>query len=366
MEVLKVKQKIKLVSLLFLTVVLGAISILAVSCTVPAKTATESAEETAAPATEGAAATEAAATEAAAGEERQPVDIYLVQYCSGSWDTFWVVVENGENDAARDLGVNITIVAPSEWDPEQTAKDIDRAIAANPDGLGVTIADGAMFEEPMLRAINAGIPTISYNGGDERPEGEQIPVITYIGQDNGLAGYKAGLKMVAAHPGAKHGVAVNHHVGLTGQDKRSEGFVNAMVESGLKGDILSCGDDPAEAATIIGDYYTANPDVDLWLTQGPLSATAFYTFMEAEGLKAGDIFHGTFDLSVDIAAGIKNGTTDFGIDQGPYMQGYLTVLWLTWINRYGIYPPEKITSTGPGFIDKNNIEMVEAGAGVTR
>jgi len=301
----------------------------------------------------------------AAPDDREPVNIILVAHGACSWDAFWCVVEQGNKDAARDLGVNLTIISPPKFDPEQTASDIDKALAAKPDGLGVTVTDGAMYEEPMLRAIDSGIPVIAYNSADGRPREERIPYLTYIGQDEYQGGLLGGRRMIAAHGGTK-GVCVNQAVGHVGLDARCAGFMDALAEAGLEGEVLAITDDPAESATIMGDYFTANPDVDLWLTLGPNGANPFYAFMNEAGLEAGDIYHGTFDLSPEIAAKIEDGTTDFGIDQQPYVQGYTVVQWLTWIKRYGIYPPTEITATGPGFVDASNLAVVQKVAGKYR
>ncbi len=298
-------------------------------------------------------------------DDREPVKIVLVSHGACSWDAFWCVVEQGNKDAARDLGVDLTIISPPKFDPEQTAQDIDRALAANPDGLGITVTDGVMYEEPLLRAINSGIPVIAYNAADWRPRDERIPYLTYIGQDEYEGGLIAGRKLIAAYGGTR-GVCVNQAVGHVGLDARARGFIDALAEAGLEGEVLAISNDPAEAATTMEDYFTANPDVDLWLTLGPNGANPFYAFMDNAGLKAGDLYHATFDLSPEIAARIKDGTTLLATDQQPYVQGYLVVQWLTWIVRYGIYPPTEITATGPGITDKNNIDLVEAHAGTYR
>ncbi len=299
-------------------------------------------------------------------DDRPPVNMYLVSHGSGAWDAFWVVVEQGNHDAARDLGVDLTLVTPPRFDPEQTASDIDRAVAANPDVLGVTVTDGVLYEEPLLRAIDAGIPVIAYNAADQRPEDQRIPYLTFIGQDEYTGGYEAGRRMIAAHDDAVRGVVVNQAVGHTGLDARANGFIDALAEDGIEAEVLAITEDPGPAVTTMGDYYASNPDVNLWLTLGPQGANPFYSFMESAGLQAGDIYHGTFDLGPEIVEKIKDGTSDFGIDQQPYVQGYQVVWWLAAIHRYGLMPPTAVTSTGPGFVDQTNIELVEEYAGTHR
>jgi len=194
----------------------------------------------------------------AAQDDREPVNIILVAHGACSWDAFWCVVEQGNKDAARDLGVNLTIISPPKFDPEQTASDIDKALAANPDGLGVTVTDGVLYEEPMMRAINSGIPVIAYNSADWRPREERIPYLTYIGQDEYQGGLVAGRRLVANYGGTK-GVCVNQAVGHVGLDARCAGFADALSEAGLESEVLAIGNDPAEAATTMDDMTITRP-----------------------------------------------------------------------------------------------------------
>jgi len=301
----------------------------------------------------------------AAAQEPKKVKIILVAHGACAWDSFWCVEEQANKDAAKALDVDLTIISPDKFNPEQTARDIDRALAAKPDGLGVTVTNGELFQEPMMRAIKSGIPVIAYNTADWRPREQRIPYITYIGQDEYLGGLDGARRMIKAY-GGKAGVCVNQNVGHIGLDARCRGFVDGLKEANLKADVLAITNDPTQAATAMEDYHTAHPDVDLWLTLGPNGANPFYTFMQRAGLKSGDIRHGTFDLGPEIAKKIEDGTTLFGIDQQPYVQGYLVVQWLTWIVRHGLYPPGEITLTGPGFVTKENLGLVTEQAGKYR
>ena len=296
----------------------------------------------------------------------KPVKIYLVQHASCAMDAFWCVVEQGIRDAEYDLKVDVTIISPPEFSPEQTAQDIDKALAANPDALGVTVTDGVLFDEPMRRAIDTGIPVIAYNAADWRPEGERIPYLTYIGQDEYLAGYQAGKRMIATHPDGQRAVCVNPAVGHVGTDTRCTGWADALKESGIESEVLAITYEASEAVTTMDDYYTANPDVNLWLVQGTGGQDPFFTFFENAGLEAGDIYQCGFDVSPKVTEAILNGITDFTIDQQPYLQGYMVVQWLTWLIRYGLTPPSNWVLTGPGFVDASNAQLVNELAGKIR
>jgi len=116
------------------------------------------------------------------------------------------------------------------------------------------------------------------------------------------------------------------------------------------------GEDAAQSQTTISDFYAANPDVNAFMTLGPSGANPFYAFLDAEGVK--DVVHGTFDVSPEVVAKIKDGTTLFAIDQQPYLQGFGAVMYLMLYNRQGIKPALPVTATGPGFVDKTNVDLV--------
>src|SRR5688500_10915623 len=125
-----------------------------------------------------------------------------------------------------------------------------------------------------------------------------------------------------ADAGANKGVCVKHKVGHAGMESRCLHFVDAMTEKGKQAGVLAISDDPAESQTVIGDFYTANPDIDAVLTLGPNGAIPFYAFLEAEGIGPDQVKHGTFDLSEEIVANIENEVTMFAVDQQPFLQGY--------------------------------------------
>ena len=187
------------------------------------------------------------------------LDLILVQHALCAWDSFWCTVEEGINTAADDMNVNVTVLGPDEFDLEKVAQLIDQAVAAQPDGIALTVSDPDLFREPIQRALDAGIPVVAYNAG-AGPIEDGIPYLTYQGQDEYQGGYLGGLKLAAE--GGTKGVCINHQVGHTGLDKRCKGFTDALEENGMSAEVLGVpGDDPASSQTVMSDYFTANPDV---------------------------------------------------------------------------------------------------------
>jgi simple sugar transport system substrate-binding protein len=296
-------------------------------------------------------------------DAERAINVYMVQHALCSWDAFWCVVTNGIEQAAKELNIEYTLLGPDKWDLEKMAQLIEQAVAAQPDGMGVTVSDADLFRAPIQKAIDASVPVVAYNAG-QGPLEDNIAYMTYLGQDEYQGGYLGGMRLAA--DGGTAGVCINQVVGHTGLDRRCKGFVDALTEKGIAAEVLAISDDPAASQTVISDYYTANPDTDIFLTLGPNGATPFYAFMDAQGLAAGDIKHGTFDLGPQIIAKIKDGTTMFGIDQQPFLQGYGAMRTLALRLRYGISPALPVTATGPGFVDLTNVDLVESLAGTYR
>ena len=282
------------------------------------------------------------------------LDLVFVQHALCTWDNYWCAVEAGIRQAAHDMQVNVSILGPDTFDLEQVVVLIGQAVSEQPDGIALTMTDADLFRTPVQQALDAGIPVVAYDTG-AGPEEDGVDYLTFFGQDDYQGGYLSGLRLADA--GGMKGVCINHQAGNPGLDARCEGFLSAMNVSGLPGDVLLVNDNAAESQAIIGDYYTANPDTDAFLTLGPNGANAFYAFMTAAGLSPGDLFHGTFDLNEEIAARLRDGTTMYAVDQQPFLQGYGAVQALVMANRYGILPATPVTSTGPAFIDANGLDF---------
>ncbi|MEM8862949.1 MAG: sugar ABC transporter substrate-binding protein, partial [Chloroflexota bacterium] len=266
-------------------------------------------------------------------DPNRTLDIIAVQHAECAWDSFWCTVQAGIEQGAVDNNVNVTILAPDSFDIDATASLIEQAVAAQPDAIMLTVTDPTVFADPIQSALDLGIPVVAYNAG-AGPNEDGIGYLTYLGQDEYAGGYLGGQRLIAM--GGTKGICVNHAPGATSVARRCAGFEDALTEAGLAYEELVTNDDPAESATIIGDYFAANPDADIFLTMGPNSAVPFYAFLDNEGLGPGDVIHGTFDNSPEITANIQNGTTMFGIDQQPYLQGYGAVTSLSLAARYGI------------------------------
>lgn len=297
----------------------------------------------------------AVATPAAAEGER----FVLVSHAPDS-DSWWNTIKNAIALAGEQMGVTVEYRNPPTGDLADMARIIEQAAASNPDGIISTIADFDVLSGPLEDAVARGIPVITINSGTIE-QSKQIGALLHVGQPEYDAGFGAGEKAKAA--GVTSFLCVNHYITNPASVERCQGFADAIGVD-LGNQMIDAGQDPAEIQSKVAAYLQTNPDTNGILTLGPTSAHPTIAALNDNG-KAGAIFFGTFDLSSEIAAAVKDGTINFAIDQQPYLQGYLPVVILTNLARYGVVPGNSINS-GPGFITKDNIALVEQYAGQYR
>ncbi len=283
----------------------------------------------------------------------------LVSHAPDS-DSWWNTIKNAITLAGKQMDVTVEYRNPPTGDLADMARIIEQAAASNPNGIISTIADFDVLSGPLSNAVAKGIPVITINSGTEE-QSKKIGALLHVGQPEKAAGHGAGEKAKAA--GVTKFVCVNHYITNPASVERCQGYADALgVELGSQ--MIDSGLDPAEVKSKVLAYLQSNPDTNGILTLGPNSAIPTIAALQENG-KAGTIHFATFDLSSEISAAIKDGTIAFAIDQQPFLQGYLPVVILTNLARYGVVPGNSINS-GPGFITKDNIELVEKLAGEYR
>ncbi len=276
-------------------------------------------------------------------------------------DSWWNTIKNAIKVAGEQMDVTVEYRNPPTGDLADMARIVEQAAASNPDGIIVTIADFDVLQGPITSAIDQGIPVITINSGTPE-QSEALGALMYVGQPEYVAGFAAG-KRAAKEAGITSFLCVNHYITNPGSVDRCSGFADA-IGADVQASMIDSGQDPAEIKNKVLAYLQANPDTGAVLTLGPTSAHPTLAALEEAGL-SGEMYFGTFDLSGEISDAIKAGVIAFGIDQQPYLQGYLPVVILTNYARYGVLPSGDINS-GPGFITKDNISLVEEFAGVYR
>lgn len=294
------------------------------------------------------------ATGAMAAGHLEPADIIVVTHGSDT-DAFWGVVRNGVEAAAEHTGANVQYRNPPSGDLNEMASLIEAAIAQNPDGIVVSIPDADILGGPIQAAVAAGIPVISINSGSD--VSADLGAIMHVGQPEYEAGLGGGKRTAAL--GGSNGVCFNHEPFNTALLDRCQGFADGLGEDLNMVEVSTDFDDIKN--TVIA-YLTANPDTGAIMAVGPTGCDPTIAALEELG---SDIVLGCFDLGPAIVDGIVSGTVDYAIDQQQFLQGYLPVVVLALNHRNGTLPGNSINS-GPGFVTQDNVELVQALAGVER
>ncbi len=285
--------------------------------------------------------------------------IILVSHAPDS-DSWWNTIKNGLALAGQQVGVDVEYRNPATGDIGDMARIIEQAAASNPDGIITTLADPDVLSGPISNAVAKGIAVIIINSGTPEQAAE-VGALMYIGQPEYDAGLAAGQR--AKRDGVKSFLCVNHVVSNPVVGERCRGFADGLgVELGSS--MIDSGQDPAEIKNKVKAYLAANPNTDAVLTLGPTSADPTIEALKENGM-AGSIYFGTFDLGTEIVKGIKDGTIKWGIDQQPFLQAYLPVIVLANYKRFGVLPGNNINS-GPGFVTKDALALVEKYAGEYR
>ncbi len=275
-------------------------------------------------------------------------------------DSWWNTIKNAIKVAGDQMDVTVEYRNPPTGDLADMARIVEQAIASNPDGIILTIADFDVLSGPVADAVDQGIPVITINSGTQA-QSEAMGALLHVGQSEYDAGFGAGKRAAAA--GVTSFLCVNHYITNPASVERCKGFAEA-IGADVGTSMIDSGQDPAEIKNKVIAYLAANPDTGAVLTLGPTSAHPTLAALDEESL-SGEIFFGTFDLSGEIADAIKADVIAFAIDQQPYLQGYMPVIILTNLARYGVLPSGHMNS-GPGFITKDSISFVEKYAGVYR
>jgi simple sugar transport system substrate-binding protein len=278
-------------------------------------------------------------------------------------DPYWSVVQNGVNQAAKDMGVQVEYEAPRTFDMVQMSQLIDAAVASHPDGMAISIPDADALGDSIRAGVAAGIPMISLDSGSD--VAAELGMLTHVGQTEYEAGLGAGERMGEA--GVTTALCVNQEVGNVALDDRCRGFTDGLAKTNGTVQVVQVKlDNPTEAQSRIEAALSANPDVDGILTLGPTGAAPALEALKGTG-QLGTIKLATFDLSPDVLQAIVDGDMLFAIDSQQYMQGYLPIGLLTLYatNLNTIANP--VLMTGPGFVTKDNAaQVIELAAKGTR
>ena len=271
---------------------------------------------------------------------------------------FFTPTQYGAQDACALLNCEFQWTGSKDSIPGEMVNATNSAISAKADGIALAVTDKSAFKEPVDKALDAGIPVVSYNA-DGAPDDPGTNRLAYIGQGLFESGRQLGLR--ALESGLESGNVVGFIAtpGALNIQPRIDGAAQAFKDSGksIKFTPVGTNADVTKGLSIIDAYAQGHKDlagmlaVDAGSTQAVGQVVDKYKMRDA-GLKVA----GGFDLVPETLAAIQKGSLDYTIDQQPYLQGFLPVLYLYLYKLSGglIFPSE--TNTGLLFVTKDNVK----------
>jgi simple sugar transport system substrate-binding protein len=274
---------------------------------------------------------------------------------------FWVPTQYGFQDAAALLHIPVPKwggSADTSSVPEMVSF-LDSAIAAKADGIATTVISSTEFTAPVARAMNAGIPVVTYNADGTITKG--VPDIgtnrlCYVGQALYDAGIAMGNRIKSLITTPSDIVIFIETPGTGNVQPRYDGAASVLTAAGFKVSEIATGAATSAQEGAENSYILVHKSSLKGAFAVDGGSTVFLGPVLAKNGLAGKIPAGGFDLVPGTLSAIKAGQLDFTIDQNPYLQGFLPTLYLYLFNLSGglVSPPD--TDTGLTFVTKRNVD----------
>jgi simple sugar transport system substrate-binding protein len=274
---------------------------------------------------------------------------------------FFVPTQYGFQDAAALLDIPVPKWggSASTSSVPQMVSYMNTAIAASASGIAIPVINSTGFTAPVKRAMDAGIPVLTYNA-DGTVGSNGVPNIgtnrlAYIGQALYLSGQQLGQRILSLVPNGGHVVIFIATPGTGNIQPRMDGAVAALKASGKSFQVAQIATGAATNVELGAEkaYLLAHKSSLKGAFAVDAGSTGFLgQALTSTGLK---IPAGGFDLTTPTLNAIKAGQVDFTIDQSPYYQGFLPVIQLFMFQLSGGLVAPADTDTGLTFVTKSNV-----------
>jgi ribose transport system substrate-binding protein len=277
---------------------------------------------------------------------------------------YWQTAAKGFNQAAAQYMVTAKVVGPENYDPQAELAEMQKAVAAKPAGILVSVADVSVLGPEIDTAIGAGIPVITVDS-----DGAGTKRLFFIGTNNLEAGRLGGHRVIEQLGGAGN-VVFFTIAGQPNMEDRLKGFKD-VLETRPNIHIVDVIDIKQDARTAF------DKTQELMALTGPKKINAFICLESASGKMVSDAVKRTnttdrvvmaWDVNQDTLDGIKGGTINATVAQKPFTMGYVGLRMLDGIfhnppsnlakdyNSDAFSPFPEFVDTGTSLVDKHNVD----------
>jgi simple sugar transport system substrate-binding protein len=272
-------------------------------------------------------------------------------------NAFFTPTQYGADDASKLLGTTYQWTGSKDSIVAEMVNATNTAVTSKADGIALAVVDKTAFKTPVDQALDAGIPVVSYNA-DGAVGDPGTNRLAYIGQGLFESGQALGQRAADAVDSGD----IAAFIATPGQlniQPRIDGAKQAIEASGksIKFTAVATNADVTKGLSIIDAYVQGHSNVagllavDAGSTQAVGAVVKKYN-QRSKGLKVA----GGFDLVPETLASVKAGDLDYTIDQQPYLQGFLPVLYLYFYKVSGGLLFPSLTNTGLLFVTKDNVD----------
>jgi len=283
---------------------------------------------------------------------------------------YWQSGAKGFNQAAEQYKVSAKVVGPENYDPQAELAELQKAVAARPAGILITVADESVVGPGIDAAVAAGIPVITI---DSDAKGSKR--LYFIGTNNLEAGRLGGHRVIEKLGGAGNVVFFSIS-GQPNMEERLKGFKD-VLDTRPNIHIVDVVDIKSDARTAF------DKTQELMALTGPKKINAFVCLESASGKMVSDAVKRSnttdrlvvaWDVNQDTLDGIKAGTIHATVAQKPFTMGYIGLKSLDEIfhapprslgrdysaDAFSPYP--YFVDTGTSLVDQKNVDLYIASA----
>lgn len=293
---------------------------------------------------------------------------YLI--ASNMSTSYWQTAVSGFKGAAAEYKVTAREAGPDNRDPQAELVELQKAVAAKPAGILISVADAGVLQPGIDAAVSAGVPVITVDSdaaGSHR--------LYFIGTNNLAAGQLGG-RRVAERLGDKGNVVFFTFAGQPNTEDRLKGFKDAFsAYPEIKiAEVVDIQADPQSAFDKAQEFLaqTGDKKINAFVCLESISGKMVADAIARSGAKDRELV--AWDANPETLEAIKAGVIDATVVQKPYTMGYAGLKALDEVFHD---PPQQLThafgadlfspypqfvDTGTSLVDKYNVDLYIAAA----
>ncbi len=296
---------------------------------------------------------------------------------SDTSNTFWQGIQKGMDAACEMLNawgqdeVDCILVYNQEnGNVPMELKTVETIVRQGIDGLAVHIVNDDMFDDIFQECIDGGQICLATNVDDSEGAAGNAR-LSMTGQDLFKAGYELSKGLAPQYPdGDVHVLIGLSAPGHSWAEARKNGVVLYLEEykaanpdRKVTWDVIDSGMDTSLTGQRVCSYIQGYPETTAYFDMGFWGAGAG-TCLRDLGYEPGQLLMGMFDIVEIVLDEMRQGYVHLTVDQQPFYQGFLPILQMYFMNKYGLsafdvntgkallYPADIMDPEFQKFVDK--------------